>query len=182
MPFLPAVCANPSCRAIFPSTVDLESGSSNQFVGCQAGPCPKCGSWGRIPDGQYSILADRIFALFSDLADAKLLKDYVSFLGDQVNSGASPEEIESSANQKFPKFKLLSSLFPKSRSEAYPFIIMMVSLINVALNCADKLHTKESAVQVRQEVINNTFHNFYNSSDTVSQHLRQSDLKPKHHK
>lgn len=180
MPFLPAICQNPKCATIFPSGVFFQYGFANTFVGCTAGPCPKCGSGGRIPDGEYSALADKVFALFSDLSDAAILGDYVSFIGDQLHSGASPEDVQSSVNHKYPQLKSLSDLFPKSRSEAYTFIGIMLTLIGLALNCSDKLRHKSPAVEIKREIINNTFQSFYITSDSVTRHLqRSSDTHPK---
>jgi hypothetical protein len=174
MPFLPAICLNPKCAAIFPSGVFFEYGFANTFAGCTAGPCPNCQSDGRIPDGEYSVLGDRIFALFSDVADATILADYVSFIDQQLHSGTSPEDIRLSVNDKYPQFKSLSDLFPKSRSDAYAFLTILLTLIGLALDCSDKLRTKTPTVEIKQEIINNTFQRFYISSDSVSRLLRPS--------
>jgi uncharacterized protein YecA (UPF0149 family) len=46
---LPAVCN--ACGTIFPSGYVVSGGGPNFFLNNEAGPCPECGNWGRIPDG-----------------------------------------------------------------------------------------------------------------------------------
>jgi len=50
-----AVCENSSCGAVFPApNIFGGPGSTNiQMTGSRYGPCPKCGGYGRIPDGTY---------------------------------------------------------------------------------------------------------------------------------
>jgi hypothetical protein len=57
MPMMPAICNN--CKSSFPSGISIES-SKITLSGNTAGPCPKCGSMGRIPDGIFNFIDDSI--------------------------------------------------------------------------------------------------------------------------
>lgn len=149
-------------------------GAGNTFINFHYGICPKCGSVGRIPDGEYSGLGEKLFATLFNVSDVSVFKDYISFLSDQLHSGISPEIIQESASHKFPQLKSLSDLIPKTRADAYAFIGIMLTLIGLALDCSDKLTTKEPAVQIKQEVINQSFQKFYISGDSVRVYV-QSD-------
>ena len=174
MPSLPSICINPKCGTIFPSPISME-GIGNTFINFHYGICPKCGSVGRIPDGEYSGLGDKLFATLFNVSDESILRDYVSYLSNQLHSGISPEIIQESANHKFPQLKSLSDLIPKTRADAYAFIVIMLTLIGLALDCCDKLKTKEPAVQIKQEIINQTFQKFYISGDSVRVYIQSNN-------
>ncbi|MBA4313160.1 MAG: hypothetical protein C0417_11085 [Chlorobiaceae bacterium] len=127
---------------------------------------------GRIPDGEYSGLGDKLFAIFFNISDLSILKNYITFLSDQLRSGSSPEIIKTSINTKFPLLKSLSDLIPKTRADAYAFISIMIMLISLALDCSDKLKTKEPPIQVKQDIINQSFQNFYISGDSVNVYVQ----------
>ncbi|MGX4607870.1 PAAR domain-containing protein [Priestia megaterium] len=57
MPMLSAVCDN--CKSSFPSGISIE-GSKITLLGNTAGPCPKCGSIGRIIDGTFNFIDNSI--------------------------------------------------------------------------------------------------------------------------
>ncbi len=50
-----AFCENPSCGAIFPAPniIGGEGTATIQMTDSRYGPCPRCGGFGRIPDGIY---------------------------------------------------------------------------------------------------------------------------------
>jgi hypothetical protein len=166
MPPLPSICTNPKCGLIFPSPINME-GSDNTFINVPYGICPKCGSVGRIPNGNYSGVGDKLFATLFDISDIAILKDYVAFISDKVNSGIAPNTIRDSVNHKYPELKSLSDLIPKTRAEAYAFIGILIALITLALTCSDKLKSKEPTIEIKQEIINQSFQNYYNSCDSV---------------
>jgi hypothetical protein len=59
MPLMPAICDN--CGAVFSSGVMGSDGASHiTFANCTAGPCPRCGGMGHIPDGVYNFIGNAI--------------------------------------------------------------------------------------------------------------------------
>ena len=54
VPQIPAVC--PNCGQKFPSGIALEGPSQVQIQNVGSGPCPNCGSMGRIPDGMHAVI------------------------------------------------------------------------------------------------------------------------------
>jgi hypothetical protein len=91
-----------------------------------------------------------------------------------MQEGVSPARIRDSLNDKFPQLKSLSDLIPKTRSDAYAFIAVMLTLIGLAMDCSDRLRTKAPTAQIKQEVINQTFQNVYVRGDSVTIYV-QSD-------
>ncbi len=174
MPQLPSICTNPKCGVIFASPINLLA-TDNTFINLMYGICPKCGTVGRIPDGKYSGIGDKLFATLFDIADIGILKDYKSFVSEQIKSGADPDIILKSANNKFPQLKSLSDLIPKTRAEAYTFIGLMLSIITLTINSCEKSQTIELKNETKQEIINQSFHNFYISGDSVRVYIQSND-------
>lgn len=176
MAFLPAICTNPKCGLIFQSPI-LMQGSDNTFINIHYGICHKCGSVGRIPDGVYSGLGEKVIASLFNISDVEILKEYSSYIVELLKKGYSPDNICNSSIKKFPKFKFLTDLIPKSRADAYAFISIMVALIGLAVECSDKLANKEPTIEIKQEIINQSFDNFYISGDSVSIYLQQNNTE-----
>ncbi|MDO6851650.1 hypothetical protein Q4S57_27795 [Priestia megaterium] len=57
MPMMPAICNN--CKNSFPSGIFIE-GSKINLSGNTAGPCPKCGNLGHIPEWVFNIIDNEI--------------------------------------------------------------------------------------------------------------------------
>ena len=149
--------------------------TDNTFINLLYGICPKCGTVGRIPDGKYSGIGDKLFATLFDITDIDILKDYKSFVSEQIKSGIDPEVIQKSANKKYPQLKSLSDLIPKTRAEAYTLIGLMLTLITLTINSCEKLKTKELKNEIKQEIINQSFQNFYISGDSVNLYVQSSN-------
>jgi hypothetical protein len=58
MPMMPAICE--TCNATFPSGFFFSNATEIYLEGNTAGPCPKCGGMGRIPDGLYDFVGSSI--------------------------------------------------------------------------------------------------------------------------
>jgi hypothetical protein len=57
-PIIPAFCA--TCDTIFPSGFALSNSKNSKMRGNTTGPCPNCGSMGRILDGTYDVLGQEL--------------------------------------------------------------------------------------------------------------------------
>ncbi|MBN1397318.1 MAG: hypothetical protein JXA06_04720 [Bacteroidetes bacterium] len=174
MPQLPSICTNPKCGMIFASPINLLA-TDNTFINLLYGICPKCGTVGRIPNGKYSSIGDQLFATLFDIPDIAILNNYVSFVSEKVHSGLSPEIIKESVNNEFPQLKPLSDLIPQTRSDAYAFIGILLTLIGLTIECCNKYQTKDPPIEVKQEIINQSFQNFYISGDSVNVYVKSNN-------
>ena len=62
MPNVPAVCNE--CKNFFPSDTVAENSTNVVFENQTAGPCPRCGGTGQVPNGVYNF-SDNVIELVS---------------------------------------------------------------------------------------------------------------------
>ena len=116
-----------------------------------------------------------MFAALFDIADIDILKDYKSFVSEQIKSGTDPEVIRKSVNNKFPQLKSLSDLIPKTRAEAYTLIGLMLTLITLTINSCEKYQTKELKNEIKQKIIDQSFQNYYIMGDSVRVYVQSNN-------
>ena len=89
MPILPAIC--PNCGAVFDTGVLLQS-SGNSFTGCVS-PCPKCGTMGIIPNGEYSAAGHSLRVIAATAGDEVMLRRIQAVMQQALASGKSDKAI-----------------------------------------------------------------------------------------
>lgn len=113
---LPAICDQ--CGTTFPSGVEMAGGCHNNlFTGFKAGPCPKCGGAGSIPDGIYGVLDGLIqFAHAGEFPQRRL-----EMLGDIAiaaqKGGWSADQFKDEAEKRAPGAAKLLSWLPTNKAE-----------------------------------------------------------------
>lgn len=128
MPALEAICTK--CGTSFPSGFFLGEGVSGaQFAGNLSGPCPKCGSMGRIPDGTYGV-ADGLIRFLGSGAEAK---DRWYLLNDLVQtakvSNWDAAQFRKQAAARSPAAAQLLDFLPESKSEWYGFLSLLIATL-----------------------------------------------------
>jgi hypothetical protein len=98
---IPAICLNPKCGAIFPSGINF-TGAGNVFLSCGTGPCSRCGSMGRIPDGRYDSFENTIFAELFNINDAEIIDKAIEKIRQLINVGTAPAAIVSNMKEQVP--------------------------------------------------------------------------------
>jgi len=172
MPKIPAICLNPKCGAIFPSPLNLKN---TNFVtsNMSYGPCPKCGSDGKIPDGRYDAFGDSLFAFLENISDASVIKKAVEAIKKHLAAGESPARIIEQARNEAPEMQSLWNLIPQTRAEAYAFIMLLITLLTLIVPRLQALKSNDQKSIIKQEIINQTFQNFYSQDNSVNVYIQQ---------
>jgi uncharacterized protein YecA (UPF0149 family) len=128
MPFVPAICSN--CQLIFPSGFGSLGTIHATFVGCSAGPCPKCGGVGTILDGVYHSVGDTVSLISHNADQLRRLAEVVRLAQRSQQTYA---EIEKKFDEVAPG---LGKFLPKNPTELQgylkllgPVLITIASLI-----------------------------------------------------
>jgi len=128
MPALPAICNNTECGAIFQSGIAIEGGGGATMVDCLSGPCPSCGSMGRIPNGEYSSISNRISAKLLNISDVQILKRIKKTVEEAIRYG-STDEITEKLEKHEPTWSEIWNLIPEKKSDAFGIIQLILSFI-----------------------------------------------------
>ena len=144
---VPAVCN--SCDTIFPSGIEATNSTNIGFEGCGAGPCPKCGGMGHIPDGLYNFIGNTIELLSGPTRTVAELQRLAEILKQARAEGASPEQISKKIEEEVPEISSIKDMLPKTRSEIVPFIGVAIAAIQLILGqaqCPDRSKVEVSQV------------------------------------
>jgi hypothetical protein len=144
---VPAVCN--TCGTIFPSGFEAENSTNITFQGCGAGPCPKCGGNGHIPDGVYNFIGDTIELL----SGPARTRDELQRLGDLLKKARSErlsvDQIKEKIVAELPEISSLKDILPKTKGELYPFLGIVITVIGMLLGqlkCPDRSKVEVSQV------------------------------------
>jgi hypothetical protein len=127
---VPAVCDN--CGAFFASPFDVNAQNAT-FFNISVGPCPRCAGQGHIPDGTYSFVGSALKFLGEPQHSRTDLERLAAILATAKKRGASAEEVRRSVDKEIPEFGSLISILPKTRSELYTFITILISILALFL-------------------------------------------------
>lgn len=170
---VPATCLNPFCRNSFVAnlTIELGQGGTATLTGCTT-RCPKCGKSAAIMNGVYSLYktVNQIVAG----VDTQVLNRAIDFLRSQQNQQQPTEVTKQQANTEVPELKSLWDLFPKKRSEAYPLIgILITVILFIITQCRAPKKDTPSTLALPDEIVN---------ALKKAQTSDQSASQPKNHK
>jgi hypothetical protein len=143
---LPAICN--SCGKIFSSGIEIIDSSHVSFSGNIVGPCPNCGGNGHIPDGLYNFIGNTIELLSGPCRTVSELKRLQTILNQACKNRTSLEDVSKRIQEDIPELSSLKDLFPKTRSEFYGFLAVIIAIISLILG-----HVKDdrpAKVELRQ--------------------------------
>lgn len=171
MPALPAICMNPNCGVVFKSGFAVSGSGGASFSGCISGPCPICGSYGKIPDGEYTSISHKLYANLKDLSDVDFLKGLKSIIEASFASGDTTS-VKNELMKQAPNWKNVWSLLPEENvGAAVAVYSFLLSLIQTAI----MLYTLNSDIE-KNVFINQSYQYFY---DNVPQIHQQEDQQQK---
>ena len=164
MPMVPAFCD--TCGMIFSSGIFAEN-SNISFSGCGAGPCPRCGGMGHIPDGIFNFVGNTIKVLSATQKTKEDFIHFANFLNEAQEKKYSSNEFIEKVKQNVPEFTSITDLLPKNRSELYGFIALLLTIIQIFMQSPEK---------PSQNIINNI-----NINQVIEQVYKESsyDVKKK---
>ena len=168
---IPAVCNN--CGKLFPSGFNF-SGRDNIFVNCTAGPCPYCGSNGKIPNGIYSALSDTALAFVSGKIKATQLKHFIEIIKlakkQDIDSATLSEEIKN----QIPELSSVANILPKTRTELYAFLLVLIAFLTLLLNSIKPKKLSEPILEQEINVIiENTINNYYTQNSPIKNQMKE---------
>ena len=173
MPALPAICDNPKCGTVFPSSIFVENCTAITFTGSDGGRCPKCGSIGRIADGTYNVIAESISVLLqneSDLAVLEKMKAIVKSAIKEKNFKKAKKELSSIG----PNWKNAFNILPvENIGNALALYMFVLAMIQTAIALYALSKPSETNILIDQ-----SYEYFYNESPRIQQEERQEESMP----
>lgn len=156
MPDVPAVCD--TCGTVFSSGIYAENATIVTLVGNTAGPCPRCGGMGHVPDGTFTFTENTIELLQGPQRTVSELQSLAEILRQARERHASTEEVAETIRRESPQLTRLADLLPRTRSELYGFIQIVLAIIAIVLTqaAAQRIDIQEVDVDIDQ-VISITF-------------------------
>ena len=130
VPRLPAICD--SCGALFPSGFVLEGAASGMVSGVKAGPCPRCGGDGTIPDGLYSAASETALA-FTGLQPGQIQR-FISVAQSAIRTRPEPKEVAARIKTDVPELSRIADALPRTRKELYAFLVVLLMIANLVLS------------------------------------------------
>lgn len=152
MPMIPAFCDN--CGTAFPSGIFAENCVNLTMSGNRSGPCPECGGMGSVPDGVFNILGSVIEIINAPIRTLEQLQKYSKILQEAKDNKLSKEEVKEKIDKEIPELASISQFLPKTRSELYIVLGLIVSSIACATPFIKGDNTV-SEIQV-EKMINNS--------------------------
>ncbi|MFC1502977.1 SEC-C metal-binding domain-containing protein [Pseudomonadota bacterium] len=129
MPVIPAFCDD--CGTAFSSGIFMENCTNVSLGGNKSGPCPNCGGMGSVPDGVFNVIGNVIDIIDAPRKTVEQLSRYVKVLHEARAQNLSREDVKSKIDKDIPELSGISSYLPKTRTELYAFLALLISLFTV---------------------------------------------------
>ena len=171
---MPAICNNPKCGAVFPSSIQLDNCRGISFNDCGAGSCPKCGSMGRISDGTYDAIADEISGILKNESDLAILEKMKVIVEKAINN-KDFKEAKNELSTISPNWKNAFNILPEENiGNALAIYMFILAMIQTAIT----LYALNKPID-SDTFINNSYEFFYNESPQIQQETPQKEHKPR---
>lgn len=135
MPMMQAFCD--TCGTMFSSGIFVENSTISLF-GNKAGPCPKCGGMGHIPDGIFKFIGNTIEILSAPQRTLQELIRFADVINEAQKKKYSSEEVIEKVKQDTPEFSSITDLLPKNRGELYAFLALLLTMIQILMQSPEK--------------------------------------------
>ena len=131
MPDIPAFCD--TCGTAFKSGFFAENASNLTLRNNKAGPCPKCGGMGSIPDGTFNVINNAIQIISAPDYSIEQLKKLANILAIAKMNSVGAEEVTQKIQKEIPSFMSLRDVLPKTRTELYAFLTLLILVITLII-------------------------------------------------
>jgi len=132
VPDIPAFCD--TCGTAFKSGIFAENVINLTLRGNKAGPCPKCGGMGSIPDGTFNVIGNAIEIISAPERTIEQLKKLADILSIAKRGSVNAEEVTQRIQRKVPELSSLRDILPKTRTELYAFLTLLILAISIIIN------------------------------------------------
>ena len=170
MPFIPAICNDPSCRAIYPSDFTIETTTETNTHDDTTPPCPTCNGTGRVSNTDYSTLIHLITDKIYSAADIQLLKQIQKKI-DKTLKKNKPLKTVNELEKIASSWNEIWKLIPQDNAEAYAFLRLVFSVISSAITA----HAESGKIADKAVLINKSFNHLY---QLVSPKLATTKKRP----
>jgi uncharacterized protein YecA (UPF0149 family) len=158
MPAVPAICD--TCGSIFPSGIFVENSLSITFRDCHAGPCPKCGQVGHLVEGTFNFVGETIEVVRASFKTQSELIRLKKFIQKIKQEAPKVEEAIREIQDNYPQLSKPISLLPKTTSELYAFLGLLIALLTY-------IQIQWRKVEPSSTFINNVYNNFYAAAPSL---------------
>ncbi len=172
-----AFCNNPECGAVFQHNGIFGGPGSVTgltFSGVQVGPCPKCGSYGNVPDGIYEYFDEQLSFIKGPKSSIEALLQVEVLLRSLKKEKISKEDVIERVRQIDPS---IAENFKKapSKTDYNQWLNTLIALITVAILC-QQTYFKDKP----DDVIKDKFIEHLLEENKELKIKKQSGMKPKH--
>jgi hypothetical protein len=126
---VPVICHN--CEALYGASILEGAILGNTRLGNNPIPCPFCGKMGYTIEGLYSSIGQTLQIIANSLPSEKSLALLARKLEEFKTRGLTPSLFKKEMQQKVPELKYITDTLPKTRSELYAFIAILLTAITI---------------------------------------------------
>ncbi|WP_461632269.1 SEC-C metal-binding domain-containing protein [Labilibaculum euxinus] len=153
-----AFCNN--CNVFFGSGVNI-SGSSIVTMQNNTVNCPKCGKITSMPDGVFKFVRGSIELINNSDISLRRLHAIRENLIELNRSKTNLDKAKNEITNDIPELRGLVSALPKTRTELYAFLALLVMIVGMAIT--NFSGNKKQPIEYNKFITNN----HYNTTDTI---------------
>ena len=147
---MPAICQ--TCGTVFPGVSIMGPFRS---IDNTAGPCPRCGNMGSIPDGAFHFLEDSVEIIESARLDIANLNRLLGLVNDWAKNPDAPSQaIAEEIGKTVPGFDRILSTLPQNRIEWYGYITMIATILMLVIAIVALEESRPSQENFITQIIN----------------------------
>jgi hypothetical protein len=164
-----AICNR--CGTAFPSGIFIENSSNVTLSGNTAGPCPKCGGIGNVPDGLFNFVGETIEVLSAPIRTYDELARLNLIVRQARAHNQSPQFVISRIEDEIPSLSNLIK-WPQNRSELYAFLALIIALLTLILPF---MQSQQKTPEISIEKVIETYLKIQNENQQDTSHLPQNN-------
>jgi hypothetical protein len=170
MPFIPTICNDANCRAIYPSDFTINKVDETNAHSGKAIPCPNCGSTGTVSSSDYDTITHLLADKVSNAANIQLCKQIQKKI-DKTLKKNKPHKTLKELEKLALTWQDIWKFTPNDKAEAYAFLRLVFSFVSTAIST----YTASGKVADKAILINKSYNHFY---QLVSPSLATNNKRP----
>jgi uncharacterized protein YecA (UPF0149 family) len=132
----------------------FDNATNITLSGNRAGPCPRCGGMGHVPDGVFNFVGSTIEILSAPERTIDELQRFASILREAQKTSQTKEEVAAKVERDVPALSGLIKLLPENRAELYGFLAVVLAAIQLLTQPSEssKANSPQVTVNVTQVI------------------------------